>query len=142
MASPGAAPVPGGAAYTNNNTYGNAAFCGAVRGALVGRVGLAATLPLPTATVTACRAFATEVDARINASDAQVTTNANVTMLVADTSNTIQANCIFKAMLLADICYALTAGRNLTDATAADYQNLADQAVLAFQGAGTSLTTP
>lgn len=144
MASPGSAPTPGGSAYTNNNTYGNAALCGAIRGILAGRSSVGATSPLTANDVTVARAFAVEVDARINAADAQVTTNANVTMLVADTSNTIQANCLFKSLLLEGICYSLWSGREATQAsqTSSTYQNMADQAVLAFQLAGVQLTTP
>jgi hypothetical protein len=138
-----AAPVPAGAAYANNNIYGNAAFAGMLEGIVEGRAGTPtnpAAASVTAAMVTAARAFAVEFDSLVS-NDAQVTTGAAVTQL-AITTNTIAANEQWKAGLLQSLCRAYWKDRFTTDPTSADYANAANSILASWLLGGVQLTTP
>lgn len=123
-----------------NNIYYNAAFTGALEGALTGRNFTSATAADYAAVVNAAEAFALAVDAGI-AFDALVTTGASNTQL-AITTNTIAANEQWRAGLLQCVCRGLISGRRITDTTQASYNDEAAAAKAAWTQGLTKLVTP
>lgn len=91
-----------------NNIYGNAAYCGFIKGNLTGRKSTSSVATDYLALKTAALAFAVAVDALI-VFDALVSTGAGITQL-AITTNTIAANEQWRAGLLKDICAAQMSG--------------------------------
>jgi hypothetical protein len=123
-----------------NNIYFNACYTGALEGILTGRPILDPTQADYLGATQAAQAIATRVDSKI-AFDALVTTNANVTQL-AITTNTIAANEQWRAGLLQGVTRAAVSGRNLTDATAADYDAIAIAIAAAWNEGILLLVTP
>src|SRR5208337_4613923 len=98
----------------------NAALAGALRASLAGRLQTNNVASSYASLVTACAAFATEVDAQIPF-DATITTSSSVaTVLAMTTANTVSAPQYTKPRLLENIVAGALDGRPLTDTTAAD----------------------
>jgi hypothetical protein len=129
----------------HNNCLYNAAASGALEGMLIGRQ------PLPAvsggasnlALAAAAQAFATEVDSLIATDPAITTSGVTPTILAITGASNAQIGPEFeKINIMKCICAGLWTGRLSTDATAADYANLAAQAVAMYTDALTVLVSP
>lgn len=123
-----------------NNIYGNAAYCGFIKGNLTGRKSTSTTATDYLTLKTAALAFAAQVDSLI-VFDALVSTNAGITQL-AITTNTIAANEQWRAGILKDICAAQMSGAFSFDATQADYTKDAAAVFAIWTEMILGLTTP
>ena len=118
----------------NNNILWCAVFDAALYASQTGRVRPVHTVA-QAGLISACQAFATEVDAQI-AIDTTITTGGGGAVLaITGGSNAQIGPELAKRDLLFAIVSGVLAGRVLTDATAADYATLATQ-IAALYSAG------